>query len=297
MGMLATMPLEGMLALLITAVVVVALATNRVPLEAGMLGGLLAMILVKAVSPERALAGFAHPAVISISSLFVVAASLFITGVTSSFATPLLGKPKTVRMALLRLTVPVALLSSCINNTPVVAMYIPIIREWSKRILVSPSKLLMPLSFASLLGGQLTLIGSASNLIVMGLYVEYLDSLGLTRPTPLRQFWAPAMIGLPVATLGLTYLVGISSRLLPERRKVRAAKGGVRGYTAEMAVPRESFAAGKRLRRLGLRHVPGLALQGIERGSGTVASPGPETRLETGDRLSFLGSLDSVVDL
>lgn len=291
------MPTEGMLALAITGVVIAALATNKVSVEAGMLGGLLALILVGAVSPERALAGFAHPAVIAISSLFVVAATLFSTGATSSFVAPLLGLPKSVRIAQLRLTVPVALLSSCINNTPVVAMYVPIVQEWSRRIRVSSSKLLIPLSFASLLGGQLTLIGSASNLIVMGLYVEYLDSLGLARPSSLRQFWAPAMLGLPVLTVGLAYLVGISSRLLPERRKAATDRGNVRQYSVQMHVPKGSRAEGKALQRLGLRHLPGLDLYAVEREGEAISSPSTDMRLAAGDRLYFVGAFDAVVDL
>lgn len=286
-----------MYALSITGLVVAALATNRVPVEAGMLGGLVLQILLGVVSPERALGGFAHPAVISISSLFVVAASLFATGATTSFAAPILGQPKTVRMAQLRLIVPVALLSSCINNTPVVAMYIPIVREWARRIRISTSKLLMPMSFASLLGGQITLIGSASNLIVMGLYVEYLPEIGLEVPPPYRQFWGPAMMGLPIAALGLTYLVGISSRLLHDRRPVLGSRGNAREYTAEMEVPEGSPVVGAPLKRLGLHHLPELVLCAIERAGEVISAPGPEACLEAGDRLCFAGAFDSIVDL
>ncbi|MDE0125661.1 MAG: SLC13 family permease [Bryobacterales bacterium] len=291
------MPPEGVWALSITGLVIVVLATNRVPVEVGMLGGLVAQVFLGVVSPERALAGFAHPAVIAIGSLFVVAAALFGTGATSSFAGPLLGLPKTIRMAQFRLIVPVALLSSCVNNTPVVAMYLPIVREWSRRIRMSPSKLLMPLSFASLLGGQLTLIGSASNLIVMGLYLEYLDGLGLARPANYRQFWGPGMMGLPVAVVGLTYLVGFSARLLPVRRQVPPSQSDAREYTALMEVPSGSQAVGAKIERLGLHHLPGLFLYAIKRAGLVIPTPGPKTRLAAGDRLSFAGAVDSVVDL
>ena len=294
---LGRMPQEGVLALSITGIVIAVLATNRVPVEVGMLGGLVAQVFLGVVSPERALAGFAHPAVIAIGSLFVVAAALFGTGATSSFAGPLLGLPKTIRMAQFRLIVPVALLSSCVNNTPVVAMYLPIVREWSRRIRMSPSKLLMPLSFASLLGGQITLIGSASNLIVMGLYVEYLDGLGLARPPTYLQFWGPAKMGLAVAVVGLAYLVVFSARLLPVRRQVPRSLSNAREYTAQMEVPPGSRVVGARIERLGLHHLPGLFLYAIKRAGLVIPTPGPKTRLEAGDRLSFAGAVDAVVDL
>ena len=295
--MLLAMPIEGFLALSITGLLIVALASNRVPVETGMLGGLLLMVLVGSVSPERAVTGFSNPAVIAISSLFVVAAALFATGTTTSIATPLLGMPKTVRMAQLRLILPVSLLSSCINNTPVVAMYLPIVREWSKRIKISPSKLLMPMSFASLLGGQLTLIGSASNLIVMGLYVDYLDTVGLARPPTYWQFWGPAKMGLPVATIGLTYLILFSARLLPVRRQPASELEDPREYTAQMEVPERSPAVGAAIKKLGLHHLPGLYLHAIERSGRVIPTPGPDTRLKAKDRLCFAGALDSVVDL
>ncbi len=291
------MPLEATLALAITGVMIVVLATNRVPIETGMIGCLLVQVFVGAVSPERAVSGFSSPAVVAIASLFVVAASLFATGVTTSFATPVLGRPKTLRAAQARLILPVAALSSCINNTPVVAMYIPIVREWSRRIRISPSKLLMPMSFASLLGGQLTLIGSASNLIVMGLYVEYLDRIGLVRPEPYRQFWGPAVLGLPVATVGLLYLLAVSGRLLPVRRQAAQDCENPREYTVEMIVPTGSKIVSSPIRRLETRNLPGLSLYSIERAGAVIEDPGPDLRVAAGDRLRFAGPSDSIVDL
>lgn len=291
------MPLEATLALAITGAMIAVLATNRVSVETGMIGCLLIQVFVGAVSPERAVSGFSSPAVVAIASLFVVAASLFATGVTTSFATPVLGRPKTLRAAQARLILPVAALSSCINNTPVVAMYIPIVREWSRRIRISPSKLLMPMSFASLLGGQLTLIGSASNLIVMGLYVEYLDRIGLDRPLPHQQFWGPAVLGLPVATVGLLYLLAVSGHLLPIRRQAAQDCDNPREYTVEMIAPAGSPVVGSPIRRLETRNLPGLSLYSIERAGALIEDPGPELRVAAGDRLRFAGPSDSIVDL
>ena len=277
--------------------VVGALATNRVAVETAMLAGLLAQILIGAVDPESALAGFAHPAVVAIGALFVVAAGLSETGTATAAANLLLGRPRSVRGAQLRLIVPVTLLSAFINNTPVVAMYLPIVRDWAKRIRVSPSKLLIPLSFSSILGGQLTLLGSASNLIVMGLYVNYLAEIGLDTPPSQLQFWGPALLGLPLAGAGLAYLVSASPRLLPERQQLAAEWDSARRYTVQMDVLPGSAAVGATIESAGLRSLPGLFLFEIERGGLVIPAPGPDTTLRAGDRLGFTGVLDSVVDL
>ena len=262
-----------------------------------MLAGLLLQVLVGAVEPDAAFAGFAHPAVISIAALFVVAAALRETGATTAVAPALLGRPESVLGAQFRLMAPVTLLSAFINNTPVVAMYIPLVRDWARRIRISPSKLLMPLSFASILGGQLTVIGSASNLIVMGLYLQYLDGANLPLPSTATRFWGPALLGLPAACVGMAYLLAVGHKLLPERLGPRDETRRKRSYTVQMDVLPGSPVVGSTIESAGLRQLPGLYLFEIERAGAVLAAPPPETRLAEGDRLGFTGILDSVVDL
>ena len=291
------MPLVGLLSVIVVVAVVVALATNRVAIEFAMLAGLVLQIVLGAVEPTAALAGFAHPAVIAIAALFVVAAALRETGATRAVAPALLGHPASVSAAQLRLMAPVALLSAFINNTPVVAMYLPLVRDWARRIRVSPSQLLMPLSFASILGGQLTLIGSASNLIVMGLYLEYLRAADLAPLSATLRFWGPALLGLPAACCGIAYLLAVAPKLLPDRIGVRSDPRRKRSYTVQMDVLPGSEVAGATIESAGLRHLPGLYLFEIERAGTVLPAPGPETQLAVGDRLGFTGVLDSVVDL
>ena len=291
------MPLVGLLSVIVVVAVVVALATNRVAIEFAMLAGLVLQIVLGAVEPTAALAGFAHPAVIAIAALFVVAAALRETGATRAVAPALLGHPKSVFAAQFRLMAPVALLSAFINNTPVVAMYLPLVRDWARRIRVSPSQLLMPLSFASILGGQLTLIGSASNLIVMGLYLEYLRAADLAPLSATLRFWGPALLGLPAACCGIAYLLAVAPKLLPDRIGVRSDPRRKRSYTVQMDVLPGSEVAGATIESAGLRHLPGLYLFEIERAGTVLPAPGPETQLAVGDRLGFTGILDSVVDL
>ena len=171
------MRLEGILSVGVLAGVSVALASTRASLEATTFTGVLLM-LIGAVEPGPVLAGFSHPAVMSIAALFVAAAGMRATGANQTAAPIQPGRPKSVVAAQSRLMAPVALLSAFINNTPVVKMCVPLVRSWAQRIGVSPSRLLMPPSSASILGGQLTLVGNASNLIVKGLHVESLRAEG-----------------------------------------------------------------------------------------------------------------------
>ena len=288
---------EGILAVIVVAGVIAAMATNRVAVETAMVAGLLILVLLGTVDPQAALSGFAHPAVIAISALFVVAAGLRETGATTVAAPLLLGRPKSVALAQLRLMAPVALLSAFINNTPVVAMYLPLVHDWANRIRISPSKFLIPLSFASLLGGQLTLIGSASNLIVMGLYLQYLQSAGLPAPSHVLEFWGPALLGLPAAVVGIAYLMLASRVLIPDRLAVPDDLSEAEEWTVDMEVIPGSLLAGARIESSALRGRRGLRLYEIERNGTVIESPAPDTRLEAGDRLGFTGNLDSIVAL
>ena len=175
---LTTVPLEGLPSVAIRPGVFAAVARDGVSVEMPMFTWLLVLILIGAVESGPALAGSAHPSVVSGAALLVVAEGMRKTGATQAAAT-LVGRQRSVIAAQFRLMAPVALLSAFINTTPVVSAYLALVRSSAQRIGVSPSKLLMPLGFASLLGGQLTLIGSAFNLIVRSMDVECLRAENL----------------------------------------------------------------------------------------------------------------------
>jgi len=205
-------------------VLILLLAFTRISIETVMLGGLTAQVLFGVVELSAATAGFAHPAVLMIAGLFVIAAGLTETGATQMLAQGLLGRPSGVAAAQLRLMAPVALLSAFLNNTPIVAMYLPIVSDWARTIRISPSKLFLPLSFAAILGGRLTLIGSSSNLVVMGEYRQMWERQGESFPlSPTLEFWGPAALGLPALGLGIAYILAASRWLLPERKPALAS--------------------------------------------------------------------------
>ncbi|MCH7798222.1 MAG: SLC13 family permease [Planctomycetes bacterium] len=297
--------------------VILALISNRISVDVAMIGGLTLLMVGDFFFGylrdqyvfsdfSRAISGFAHPALLMIASLFVVAAGLQETGGMEAVAQKLLGRPRSVAMAQVRLMAPVALMSGFMNNTPIVAMYLPIVNNWARKLRLSPSKLFMPLSFGAILGGKLTLIGSASNIVVMGLYLSYwrvpantswIEQLGVREMSETMQFWGIAAIGIPCTVAGLVLIVIASKWLLPERRPADAIGIDARRYQVEMLVKDDSPIVGKSIEEAGLRHLPGLYLVQIERDGTVLPAVSPDEKLKANDRLAFVGILESVVDL
>lgn len=253
--------------------------------------GILAVLLVSGIlSPQEALAGFANPAVISVGALFVVAGAMQNTGALGFVATRLFGRIRGDRQALLRLMLPVAGISAFLNNTPIVAMFTPVVIDWARRHRLSPSRFLIPLSYAAILGGTCTLIGTSTNLVVNGLMV----GAGM----PGMSFFELSPVGVPCAVVGLAFIALIGRRLLPDRKDlIESLEESQREYLTELEVRADCPLAGQRIEEAGLRHLPGLFLIRIERAEETVAPVGPEERLQVGDRLVFTGVVSTIVDL
>jgi di/tricarboxylate transporter len=243
-----------------------------------------------ALSPQEALAGFANPEVIAIGALFVVAGALQHTGALGFVASSLLGQTQDDRRALVRLMLPVAGISAFLNNTPIVAMFTPVVLDWARRQRLSPSRFLIPLSYATILGGTCTLIGTSTNLVVNGLMI----SVGM----PGMAFFELSAVGLPCVVVGLIFIATVGRRLLPDRKSLlESLEEHQREYLVEMEVTAECPLAGQAIEKAGLRHLPGLFLIRIEREREIVAPVGPEERLQVGDRLVFTGVVSTIVDL
>lgn len=300
--------LAAWITIAVIIVVILALMTNRISPDVAMLGGLTILMLVDQIFPSisiieplDAIKGFSHRAIIMIAGLFIVAAGLGETGATEMIAQKVLGRPKSATGALLRLMIPVAGMSAFMNNTAVVAMYMPIVSDWAKKMRISPSKLFIPLSYAAILGGTCTLIATASNLTVDGLYEEYLQnnpaiqqSFNLTKPA----FWGVSLVGLPVTVAGIAFVIFTAKWMLPDRIKpLSDASKGERQYRVEMLVTAGSPIIGKTIEGAGLRHLPGLYLSAIERPNEILTAVGPDVRIRENDQLVFVGVIESVVDL
>jgi len=255
-----------------------------------MTAGLTVLLVSGVLLPQEALAGFANQGMLTVAVLYVVVSGLTETGAVGWLVQFLLGRPRTMRQAQLRLMAPAAVLSAFLNNTPVVAVFVPAVKEWARRNNLSLSKLLIPLSYASIVGGTCTLIGTSTNLVVNGLLVEQAGSSSL-------NMFELAWIGLPVAVGTFLFILLLGDRLLPDRGEPLFHGDGMREYMAEMVVEEGSPLEGCCIEGAGLRSLPGLFLAEIERDGAILPAVEPRERLEVADRLVFVGAIESVVDL
>ncbi|OAB63576.1 potassium transporter TrkA [Leptolyngbya valderiana BDU 20041] len=294
------MGIEAVIVLGIVAAVLLALMFTRIAADAIMVSALTALLVVPVptdtgiklgvLDPGQAIGGFASTGLATVAVLFVVVTGLRETGGIDWISARVLGRPQSMRTGMVRMTLPVAGMSAFLNNTPVVALMIPAVSDWCKRTGLSPSKFMLPLSYAAILGGTCSLIGTSTNLVVAGMVMDQTDL------EPLGMFditW----VGLPCVVVGLAFLLLLGPRLLPNRGSPASVMADPREYTLEMIVPEGSTLAGKTVEAAGLRNLPGCFLVEVEREGGVMAAMGPHTVLRAGDRLVFAGVVEAIKDL
>jgi di/tricarboxylate transporter len=274
--------------LLVVVGLIVGLAIEKWPPEIVMLAALLMLVCFQVVPLKDALQGFSNPAMLTIAGLFVIGGGLQATGAVEYLSRWLLGKPKQ-GTPLLRLIGPVAALSSFMNNTPLVAFFMPIFVHVARKLRVSPSKLLIPLSYAAVLGGTCTLIGTSTNFVIDGaLRAANMPGLGM---------WEMAWIGVPVTIVGLLYLVTVGQRLLPDRTDLlEYAESHPREYTLELIVRPACPLIGQTIRQSGLRELPGIYLYAIEREGTRISPVSPDQPIQVDDILCFSGVVSTILD-
>ncbi|HET8905320.1 MAG TPA: SLC13 family permease [Saccharospirillum sp.] len=280
---------QGSATIVLALIALAAMASGRYAPHWVMLTVMIVLSASGILSPEQALAGFSNTGVMTVAALFVVAAGIHNSGGVDALVHRFLGRPSSARSAQARIILPVALLSGFLNNTPVVATLIPAIHAWCRRIGIAPSKLMIPLSYAAILGGTLTLMGTSTNLVVNGLYRD------LTGDTSLSLFSITA-VGLPVALIGLFAIVWLFPRILPERQDAQKF-GSLREFTLEVRVNPTGPLVGKTVDSAGLRNLDRLYLVEIERQGSVVTAVPSEERLMAGDRLVFAGETQAISDL
>jgi di/tricarboxylate transporter len=253
-------------------------------------GAVVLLAAAGVLTPAEAFAGFTNDGMLTIAALFIVAAGVVETGLVVGASQRVLGSTGSARAALRRFLPPVIGLSAVLNNTTVVAMSIPALLDWSRKRRIAASKLLLPLSYAAILGGVCTLIGTSTNLVVHGL----LQSAGM----PGFGMWELGKAGIPIAAAGALLLIWASPRVLPSRKEFLEQLGeSRREYLVEMLVRDECPLVGKTIEQAGLRHLPGLFLIEIERDGHRIAPVEPNEPLQAGDRLVFTGVVSTIVDL
>ena len=237
---------------------------------------------------KAAFSGFSSTSVVLVGVLFVVVAGLSHTGVLQWIVKHLLGQPGSYKKAVVRLMVPVAALSAFLSNTTVVAMFVNIVKMWSKKLGVSPSKLLIPLSYASGMGGVCTLIGTPPNLIISGLYAEKVGSS--------MNVLATTIPGLFCLAVGILSVI-VFRHLLPERKVPESAFEDVSEYTVELQVPSDNKYIGGTLGEAGLLHVKGGSLIEIYHFDNIHSSVSEDEYLMGGDHLVYSGQIDEILEL
>jgi di/tricarboxylate transporter len=255
-----------------------------------MVGAAIALLLAGIITPSETFAGFGNPAPVTVAALYVLARATEKTGLLQPVLERLLGKKGGGRWAMSKLLVPSAAASAFLNNTPIVAMLIPQVLRWCERTRESAARYLMPLSFAVILGGVVTTIGTSTNLVVSGMLEKAGEApLGLFEITP---------VGLPVAIIGLLTLILTVPWLQPDRRPAgQQLEEGGREFSVSLKVVAGGPLDGRTVEEGELRNLEGVFLAGLERGGELIAPVAPDRKLRGGDRLSFVGRADKVVDL
>ena len=287
--MLLGLSLAAWFVVFVVLLVFVLQVCTKLPSDLVFLGGM-GLLLVSGVIPAGAVLGsFSSSTVVLIGALFVVISGLVHTGFLQWVVRYCLGSPKTYHKAVIRLMLPVAALSSFLNNTAVVALFTGVVRLWAKKLGIAPSKLLIPLSYASGMGGICTLIGTPPNLLISGFY---------TKETGIAlSIFTPILVGLFCLVVGVLSVIALS-RLLPERVSPEDALQGTSTYTVELMVPSMSSLVGKTIKEAGLHQVDGGHLIEIIRlDKEVITAVDDEEYIFGGDRLIFSGNVEKILEL
>ena len=259
---------------------------DRFPAWIVFMGTITVAMTIGLADEQDLLNGFSNSGVITVAALFPVAAGMYATGAITLLANKAIGLPKSLREAQLKLFPPIAVGSAFLNNTPLVAMAIPAIKDMTRATGLLGSKLYMPMSFASMLGGASTLIGTSVNLIIAGLVVDQLGE-------ELNIFF-PTLAGAPTAAVGILFLMTLGNLLLP--KQVDEDDPGLvkRRYRADFRVIPESPLDGAARGERGLFQTPSYELDGVRRAADAGVELSAELVLQGDDLLTYEVDADAV---
>ncbi|MCS3642231.1 SLC13 family permease [Salinibacter ruber] len=283
MGLLGSLGLNAWITVAVVMGVVGALMADVGRPDLVLLSGLSVLLVSGVVSPDQAFAGFSNAAVLTVGALYVVAGGVQHTDALSELDRVLFADTTRLGPVLARFMVPTSVLSGLLNNTPIVAMLTPRLQEWADAQNIPASKLMIPLSYAAITGGMMTLIGTSTNLIVAGLMeAEGYEPLSLFDVT-----W----VGVPAALVVIAYFVLGGHRLLPDRgTSAPAAERRLGQNMFEVTVTAPAPIVGQTVAEAGLRDLGDAYLTHVRRGT-EVLQGRPGRPLEQGDVLAFNGSL------
>ncbi|MBR5394826.1 MAG: SLC13 family permease [Bacteroidaceae bacterium] len=252
------------------------------------LGAIGVLYVTGVLDAKEAFSGFSNTSVVTVGVLFVVVAGLMHTGVLQCIVRYLLGSPNSYSKAVIRLMIPVAVLSSFLSNTTVVSLFVNIVKMWAKKLNISPSKLLIPLSYASGMGGVCTLIGTPPNLIISGLYEENTGEA--------MNILATTIPGLFCLAVGVLSVIAMR-RLLPDRKAPESAFESTNDYTVELQVPSDNPYIGQTLGEVGLFHVKGGSLIEMHHFDEIPLPITEDEPIMGGDHLVYAGQIDELIEV
>ena len=246
------------------------------------------------LTPREILSGFANEQIAIILLLLILGDIIRQKAIVEVLFDRVFRSARSYRGFLSRMTILIAGFSAFLNNTPLVAVMMPYVRNWCKRNDISPSKFLMPLSYAAILGGCATLIGTSTNLIVNGMVVDQ-KIIPELKSINIFEF---AYVGVPMILIGFLYLLFFGEKLLPANEDLlNGFSNNNREYLVEAEIRKDSQLIGKTVEEAGLRNLKGLFLVEIIRRSFKISSVKPNVILQQDDLLLFAGDTETIAEM
>ncbi len=269
--------------------VFVVMLKTKLPADMVFMAGLGFLFVTGVLDAGQALGGFSSTSVVTVGVLFVVIAGMVRAGIIQWMVRYVLGTPKSYVSAIVRTMLSAGVLSSFLSNAAVVAVFTNMIKAWSKKMNIAPSKLLIPLSYASGLGGICTLIGTPPNLIISSFYTE---QTGVA-----LNVFITTLPGLFCLVVGMLSVIAMR-RLLPVRKSPEDSFQETGEYTVELLVPTNNPHVGSTVADAGLMNVQGGHLIEVMRFDEEIISPvAPDEFIMGGDRLIYSGQVDEIMQL
>ncbi|MGL4993444.1 MAG: SLC13 family permease [Bacteroidales bacterium] len=282
------MTLQGVLVLVLIIVMIAVLMKDRMRPGITLFTVVVIMLLFGIIDSEEALSGFSNRGMITVGLLYLVSEGVSRSGALRRIASVMFPtKRGYVPRMLTKMLVPVAGLSAFLNNTPIVIIFAPMFKQWAETLGVPYKKILIPLSFATILGGMCTVIGTTTNLVVDGLMISATGK-GLA-------LFEIGKVGIPIAIVGLIYLLFVSRFLLPGSSKESRTKIGViKEYFYDVTVPNSSSFIGMSVTNGTLEALPDMNVQSIHRAGKTIETDDRVLSIESGDQIRLSGTSQGI---
>jgi di/tricarboxylate transporter len=266
--------------------------TEKLSLDLTAIGIMVVLVLSRLLTPEEAIAGFAHPAVITVGAMFLISRGMVRTGAVEFIGRRVIKLARgNAKLALLVILLTVAFASAFINNTPVVVLFIPVVMSMSCEFSFSPSKFLIPVSYASILAGTCTLIGTSTNIILSDLSANSgFGALGM---------FELSIIGLPIAIIGIIFLLVAAPYMMPAllNPTCEIQNSDHRRYLAELSITRGSHLIGKDPAQVFTKNYPELEVLELIRYSHIYHPSRDKVDIAAGDLLLVKGSANDLVEI